>query len=53
MKRLLSEKHNIGSYILNKHSLSCYIDKRFILDDGIYSLAYGHKNIDKNEIRQS
>ena len=47
MKRILSEKHSIGSYVLNKVSLSCYNDKRFILDDGINSLAYGHKNIVK------
>ena len=47
MKRILSEKHNIGSYIINKISLSCHDDKRFILDDGINGLAYGHKNIDK------
>ena len=44
MKRILSEKHSIGSYVLNKVSLSCYDDKRFIVDDGINSLAYGHKN---------
>ena len=47
MKGILSEKHNIGSYVINKISLSCFDDKRFILDDGINSLAYGHKNIDK------
>ena len=45
MKRILSEKHNIGSSLLNKISLSCFDDKRFILNDGINSLAYGHKNI--------
>ena len=45
MKRILSEKHNIGSYLLNKVSLSCYDDKRFILDDGINSLTYGNKNV--------
>ena len=45
MKRILSEKHSIGSYVLNKVSLSCYDDKRFILDDGINSLAYGHKKL--------
>ena len=42
MKRILSEKQNIGSYLLNKVSLSCYDDKKFILNDGINSLAYGH-----------
>ena len=26
---------------------SCFDDKRFILDDGINSLAYGNTNIDK------
>ena len=45
MKRILSERHNIGSYVIDAISLSCYDDKRFILNDGIKSLAYGHKNI--------
>ena len=45
MKRILSERHNIGSYVISKISLSYYDDKRFILNDGINSLAYGHKNI--------
>ena len=45
MKRILSERHNIASYVINKISLSCYDDKRFILNDGINTLAYGHKNI--------
>ena len=45
MKRILSESHNIGTYLLNKISLSCYDDKIFLLDDGINSLAYAHKNI--------
>ena len=43
MKRILSERRSIGSCVLNKISLSCYDGKRFILDDGINSLAYGHK----------
>ena len=46
MKRILSERHSIGTYLLNKISLSCFDDKRFILDDGINSLAYGHKDIE-------
>ena len=46
MKRMLSEKHNIGSYVINKISLSCDDDKRHILDNGINSLAYGHENIE-------
>ena len=43
MERILSERHNVGTYLLNEVSLSCFGDKRFILDDGINSLAYGHK----------
>ena len=46
MKTILSEKHSIGSYVLNKIGLSCYDDKRFILHGGINSLAYGHKDIE-------
>ena len=45
MKRILSEKHNVGTYEINKISLSCFDDKRYILDDGINTLAYGHKDI--------
>ena len=47
MKRILSEKHSIGSYLLNKISLSCYDDRRFILDNGINALTYVHKDIVK------
>ena len=47
IKRILSEKHNVGTYCLNKVSLSFFDDKRFILDDGINTLAYGHKDIVK------
>ena len=46
-KRILSEKHSIGSYLLNKISLSCYDDRRFILDNEINALTYVHKDIVK------
>ena len=45
MKRILSELRNIGTYDINKISLSYFDDKRFVLDDGINSLAYSHKDI--------
>jgi len=45
MKTIRSENHQLGSYEINKVSLSCFDDKRYILDDGITSYAYGHKNI--------
>ena len=44
MKSIRSEHHHISSYRyeINKTSLSCYDDKRYILDDGKTSYAYGH-----------
>ena len=40
-----SENHNIKTVKINKISLSCYDDKKYILTDGIESLPYGHKDI--------
>ena len=45
MKRILSKLHEIGTYDLNKISLSCFDDKRYVLDDEINTLAYFHKDI--------
>ena len=45
LRTIRSECHQIGSYQLNKISLSCFDDKRYILEDGITSYAYGHKII--------
>ena len=42
MKTIRSQNHQIGSYNINKVSLSCFDDKRYILSDGITSYAYGH-----------
>ncbi|XP_060580207.1 uncharacterized protein LOC132736990 [Ruditapes philippinarum] len=39
-KVIRSNKHDIYSYVVNKISLSCYDDKRYILDNGINTLAY-------------
>ena len=43
MKRIQSKLHRIGTYELKKISLSCFHDKRYVLDDGINTLAYYHK----------
>ena len=42
MKTIRSERHELGSYEINKISLSCFDDKRYIAENGIKSLAYGH-----------
>ena len=44
MKRIQSKKHKLGTYEINKISLSCFGDKRYVLDDGIYTLSYFYKN---------
>ena len=44
MKRIQAKKHKIGTYEINKISLSCFDDKRQVLDDGIHTLAYFHKD---------
>ena len=43
MKRIQNKKHKIGTYEIDKISLSCFDDKRFVLDDGIQTLPYFHK----------
>ena len=40
MKRIQSKLHRTGTYDVCKISLSCFDDKRYILDGGINSLAY-------------
>ena len=42
MKTIRSINHQLGSYELNKVSLSCFDDKRYIANNGIKSFAYGH-----------
>ena len=39
-----AKKHKRGTYEIEKISLSCFDDKRLVLDDGIYTLAYFHKD---------
>ena len=51
MKRIQANKHKIGIYEIDKISLSCFDDKRFVLDDGVHTLAYFHKDYSKNVIR--
>ena len=45
MKTIRSQKHQLGSHEINKVSLSCFDDKRYIHDNGISSYAYGHYKI--------
>ena len=44
-KRIQSKLHETGIYDVFKISLICFDDKRYVLDDGINTLAYFHKFI--------
>ena len=51
MKRIQAKKYKIRTYEIDKISLSCFDDKRYVLDDGVNTLAYFHKfckKCDKN-----
>ncbi|XP_028417042.1 uncharacterized protein LOC114541307 [Dendronephthya gigantea] len=45
MNQIRSERHEIYSIKLNKIGLSPYDDKRYIIKDGVNTLAYGHYQI--------
>ena len=45
MTRIHSANHQIQVTTTNKTALSCFDDKRFILDNGIDTLPYGHYSL--------
>ena len=47
MRGMKSKNLNLISYESNKTSTSYFDDKRYILNDGINTLPYGHKDIPK------
>ena len=53
MTEIRSEGHELYTIKLNKTSLSPYDDKRYILEDGCTTLAYGHYKIPKPLQNQS
>lgn len=44
MRGTKSKNHNIGTYETNKISKSCFDDKRYILENGIDTYAFRHKD---------
>ena len=44
IKRIQSKKHKLRTHEIEKISLLCFDDKRQVLDDGIRTLAYFHKD---------
>ena len=47
MRRIQTKNHKLGTYEINKISLPCFDDKRFIIKDGIHTLVYFHKDLKK------
>ena len=45
MKRIQGKLHRLGTYDVFEISLSYFDDKRYVLDDGINTLAYFYKDI--------
>ena len=48
MRRIQRKKHKLGTYDIDKISLSCFDGKRYVLDDEIHTLTYFHKDLKKN-----
>ena len=44
IKRIQAKKYKVGTYEIDKRSLSCFANKRYVLDDEIHLHAYFHKN---------
>ena len=44
MKRIQSKKRKLGTSEIDKISVSCFDDKRYVLDDEIYTLTYFNKD---------
>ena len=45
MKRIQGKLHKIRTYNVCKISLSYFGDKRYVLNDGVNTLAYFHRDI--------
>ena len=45
MNRIQSKLHRVSTYDVYKISLSFFDDKRYVLDDGVNTLACFHKYI--------
>ena len=50
MNSIRSDHHALFTYNINKIGLSAFDNKRYILDDGITTLAHGHHRITVNSL---
>ena len=49
MRRIQVKKHKLGTYEINKTSLSCFDDKRPVSKNSIHTQAYVHKDLRKKK----
>ena len=47
MRKSQGKKHKMGTYEINKISLCVFDNKRFVLNDGIHTRSYFHKDLKK------
>ena len=47
MKIIQSKNHKPRTYEINKVLLSVFDNKRFVINDGLHTLAYFHKDLKK------
>ena len=47
MRRIQSKKHKLGTYEIDKISLLCFDDNRYVLDDETDTLTYFQKDLKK------
>ena len=52
MKKIAFKNHKMYTQENNKISLACFDDKRYIIEDKINTLKYGHKDIPKNDLKK-
>ena len=52
MRRIQTKNRKIGTYEIDKISLSCFDDKKFILNDEIHTLGYFHKDSKKKNLEK-
>ena len=50
MRRIKAKRRKVETYEIDKISLPCFDDKRFVLKDGIHTLAYFQKGLRKKRI---
>ena len=53
INRIQAKKYKIGTYEIDKMSISCFDDKRYVLDDGIHTVAYFYKGCNHWKILSS